>query len=164
MAEPEGDEAAGSTLSDTPIPDRLWDGLLAWMRGTFAVIGTALAVSATLGWPRRPAAALTGAQLGFLAVQAAACSGFVVRSGRRLCRRIPGALAVAFAAGVPATLVVLMAAEWRDPREPIATWASLLVGSLRLAAIEAVPVGYLLWSLTQRPLRWGGAGSTPDVG
>ena len=38
---------AADTPTDTPIPDQIWDGLGAWMRGTFAVIGVALAVSAT---------------------------------------------------------------------------------------------------------------------
>src|SRR6476661_7719083 len=46
-------EPAPTALDDTPIPDRIWDGLVAWMRGTFAVIGAALAISATLGYPRR---------------------------------------------------------------------------------------------------------------
>src|SRR5690349_8834932 len=61
-------------LDDTPIPDQLWDALVAWMRGTFAVVGTALAVSATLGYPRRAPGELDGSQLAFLVAQAAACS------------------------------------------------------------------------------------------
>lgn len=62
MNDPEDlrDAAASSALSDMPIPDLIWDGLLAWMRGTFAVIGT-VAISATLGWPRRVATDLRAA-------------------------------------------------------------------------------------------------------
>jgi hypothetical protein len=144
------DESPPAALDDTPVPDRIWDGLIAWMRGTFVVASTALAVSATLGWPRRAAATLTGAQLAFLAAQALVCSAFVVRSGRRLSRRYPGALAVAFTAGVPAGLALLMGLEWHDPHEPVATWASLFKGSVQLASLLAVPVGYLLWGVRQR--------------
>ncbi|MFL5495548.1 MAG: hypothetical protein ACJ8DC_14285 [Gemmatimonadales bacterium] len=111
------DDSTPSTLSDTPLVDRMWDGLVAWMRGTFVVIGTALAVAGTLGL---------------------------------LCRHAPGALAVAFMTGVPASFAVLMSLEWRDPSEPLATWASLLAGSLQLAVLESAPMAYLLWCLGQR--------------
>jgi len=151
------DDATSSALSDTPIPDRIWDGLLVWMRGTFAVIGTALAISATLGWPRRAAADLSGAQLGVLVAQAVACSVFVVRTGRHVSRRCAGALAVAFGAGVPAALAILMILAWRDHREPVATWGELFLGSLRVAALETLPVGYLLWNITRWPLPWSNA-------
>jgi len=144
-----------SALDDTPIPDKLWDGLVAWMRGTFAVIGTALAVSATLGYPRRAPGELNGAQLAFLTAQAVACSAFVVQSGRRLCRHYRGAVLVAFAAGVPGALAVLMAIGWFDQREPLTGWGDVLVGSLQFAALEALPVGFLLWMLYQQT-RWGG--------
>ena len=135
--------------SDTPIPDQIWDGLVAWMRGTFAVVGLALAVSATLGWPRPPAAMLGGGQLAFLVSQAIVSSIVIVQSGRRLSRRFPGALATAIVAGVPATLAVLMIMEWSGPREAPATWAHLFKASVQLAAVEAAPVGYLLWRLRQ---------------
>jgi hypothetical protein len=166
MDEPEDapPDAGPAEPSDTPIPDVIWDGLLAWMRGTFAVIGTALAISATLGWPRRPAATVTGGQLGVLAVQALVCSGVIVRSGRHLSRRPAGAVAVAFAAGVPAALALLMVMAWRDPREPVATWGALFLGSLRFAALEALPVGYLLWNLARRPLAWRSASGAPEAG
>ena len=168
MGEPEERRTAGEPatppLSDTPIPDRLWDGMVAWMSGTFVVFATAIAISTTLGWPRRAAAELTGSQLGFLISQAVVCCAFVLRSGRRVCRRYPGAVAVAFTAGVPASLALLMALEWRDAQEPMTTWTRLFLNSGRLAALEAAPVGYLLWILTQRGLRWGGAGETSEVG
>ena len=134
------------------------------MRGTFVVYATAIAISTTLGWPRRAAAELTGSQLGFLIVQAVVCCGFVVRTGRRLCRRYPGAVAVAFAAGVPGALALLMALEWRNAHEPMAKWTDLLLNGVRLAALEAVPVGYLLWIITQRGPGWGGAGETSEAG
>ena len=159
----ERSDEATTAPSDTPIPDRIWDGLVAWMSGTFAVVGAALAISATLGWPRRTAAALTGAQLAVLVLQAFACSGFVVRSGRSLSRSYPGALLVAFTAGVPAALAALMGMEWLHPGDPVATWGRLLVGSVRLAALEAVPVGYLLWILRERPFGWKGV-ETSEAG
>ena len=124
-------------LDDTPIPDRIWDGLLAWMRGTLIVTSTALAIL---------------------------CSAFVVRSGRRLCRRFPGALLVAFTAGVPAALALLMSVEWFDARQPMATWWELFGNSVRLAALETVPLAYFLWILRQRPLALGGTGETPEAG
>jgi hypothetical protein len=151
-------------LDDTPIPDRIWDGLLAWMRGTLVVTSTALAIATTLGWPRRAAAELTRAQLAFLVLQAILCSAFVVRSGHRLCRRFPGALLVAFTSGVPAALALLMSVEWFDAREPMATWWELFVNSVRLSALEAVPLGYFLWILRRRPLALGGTGETPEAG
>jgi hypothetical protein len=46
-------------------------------------------------------------------------------------------------------LALLMGLEWLDPREPLATWGSLLTRSVQLAALEAAPVGYLLWLLRQ---------------
>lgn len=150
-------EPAPTGLDDTPIPDKIWDGMVAWMRGTFAVTGAALAISATLGYPRRAPGALSGSQLAFLIAQAVACSAFVVQSGRRLCRRFPGAVLVAFTAGSPGALAVLMGVEWAERREPLATWWDLLVGSAKFAALEAVPVGLLLWMLYQQT-RWGGAG------
>ena len=157
---PEGEPPARerpepSGLDDTPIPDKLWDGLLAWMRGTFAVVGSALAISATLGYPRRAPAELSGSQLAFLIVQAVACSAFMVQSGRRLCRHYRGATLVAFAAGLPGALAVLMAVEWYQRSEPPAGWWDLVVGSVKFAALEAVPVGFLLWMLYQQT-RWGG--------
>jgi hypothetical protein len=142
-------------LDDTPIPDRIWDGMVAWMRGTFAVMGTALAISATLGYPRRAPGELSGPQLAFLVAQGVACSAFVVQSGRRLCRRYPGAVLVALIAGLPGALAVLMGVEWMQRREPLATWGDLLVGSARFAALEAAPVGFLLWMVYQQT-RWGG--------
>jgi hypothetical protein len=157
------DDAESTAPSDTPIPDRLWDGLLAWMRGTFAVLGTALAISATLGWPRRPPTDLGGGQIAVLVVQAFVCAVVLVRSGRHLSRHCAGALAVAFAAGVPAALAILMLLAWRDPREPAATWGDLFLGSLRFAALEAVPVGYLLWNLTRWPGSWSNASETPET-
>lgn len=155
---PEGEPPAGeqpepSRLDDTPIPDQLWDGLVAWMRGTFAVVGTALAISATLGYPRRAPGELSGSQLAFLVVQAVTCSAFVVQSGRRLCRHYRGGVLVAFAAGVPAALAVLMAIGWYDRREPLAGWWDVLAGSVKLAALEAWPAGFLLWMLYQQT-RW----------
>jgi hypothetical protein len=143
------DPLSAETPSDTPIPDRIWDGLGAWMRGTFAVIGVALAVSATLGWPRPAAAMLTGVQLALLVSQAVASGGVIVQSGRRLSRRPLGALAVAVVAGVPVTLALLMIVEWTGPHEAPATWAHLFKASLQLAAVEAAPVGYLLWRVRQ---------------
>src|SRR6476661_3833059 len=139
-------EPAPAGLDDTPIPDLIWDGMVAWMRGTFAVLGTALAISATLGYPRRAPGALSGSQLALLIAQAVACSAFVVQSGRRLCRRYPGAVLVAFIAGLPGALAVLMGVEW-ERREPLATWWDLLAGSAKFAALEAAPVGFLLWML-----------------
>jgi len=155
---PGSDEPAPAGLDDTPIPDLIWDGMVAWMRGTFAVLGTALAISATLGYPRRAPGELSGSQLAFLIAQAVACSAFVVQSGRRLCRRYPGALFVALMAGLPGALAVLMGVEWVERREPLASWWDLLVGSAKFAALEAVPVGFLLWMLYQQT-RWGGAGT-----
>jgi hypothetical protein len=156
---PEGGPPVGGApeprpLDDTPIPDKLWDGLVAWMRGTFAVLGTALAISATLGYPRRAPGELSGSQLAFLVAQAVACSGFMVQSGRRLCRHYGGAVLVAFAAGVPGALAVLMAIGWFDRREPLAGWWDVLVGSVKFAALEALPVGFLLWMLYQQA-GWG---------
>lgn len=124
------------------------------MRGTFAIIGTALAISATLGYPRRAPGELSGSQLAFLVVQAVTCSAFVVQSGRRLCRHYRGGVLVAFAAGVPAALAVLMAIGWYDRREPLAGWWDVLAGSVKLAALEAWPAGFLLWMLYQQT-RWG---------
>jgi hypothetical protein len=146
------DPLSSETPSDTPIPDQIWDVLGAWMRGTFAVIGVALAVSATLGWPRPAAAMLTGAQLALLVSQAVASGAVIVQSGRRLSRRPLGAVAVAVVAGVPVTLAFLMIVEWTGPRGVPATWAHLFKSSLQLAALEAAPVGYLLWRLRQRQL------------
>jgi len=152
-------EASG--LDDTPIPDRLWDGLLAWMRGTFAVIGAALAVSATLGYPRRAPDGLTGSQLAFLVAQAVGCSAFVVHSGRRFCRRYRGALVVAFIAGVPGSLALLLVLAWLDRREPLTGWWSVLAGSVQFATLEAVPVGFLLWLLYEQT-GWGRAGEVSE--
>src|SRR5690349_4530606 len=151
---PPSDPDEPSGLDDTPIPDQLWDGLLAWMRGTFAVIGTALAISATLGYPRRAPGELSGSQVAFLIAQAVACSAFVVQSGRRLCRHYRGAVLVALTAGFPGALAVLMAVEWLERGEPLASWWDLLAGSVRFAALEALPVGFLLWMLYQQT-RWG---------
>ena len=151
---PAGEQPEPSRLDDTPIPDQRWDGLVAWMRGTFAVIGTALAVSATLGYPRRAPGELSGSQLAFLVVQAVTCSALVVQSGRRLCRHYRCGVLVAFAAGVPGALAVLMAIGWYDRREPLAGWWDVLAGSVKLAALEALPVGFLLWMLYQQT-RWG---------
>ena len=131
--------------SDTPIPDQIWDGLVAWMRGTFAVVGLALAIHATLGWPRPADAMLTPGQLAFLVFQAVASSVVIVQSGRRLSRHLDWAVVVAFVAGVPATLAVLMIVEWIGGREAPATWGHLFVASVKLAVIEAAPAGYLLW-------------------
>ena len=114
-------------VDDTPAADRLWNGLVSWIAGTLAVCGAAIAISTALGWPRRAPAELPGSELAFLIGQAAACSAFVVRSGRMVCRRFPGAVAVAFAAGVPAALAVLMALEWREQSQPITTWGALLL-------------------------------------
>jgi hypothetical protein len=165
---PEGGAPAGGQpeprpLDDTPIPDQLWDGLIAWMRGTFAVIGTALAISATLGYPRRAPVELSGSQLAFLVAQAVACSAFMVQSGRRLCRHYRGAVLVAFAAGVPGALAILMAIGWFDRREPLAGWWDVLVGSVRFAALEALPVGFLLWMLYQQ-IRWGAVEEEESAG
>ena len=153
---PAGNRPEPSELDNTPIPDKIWDGLVAWMRGTFAVIGTALAISATLGYPRRAPGELSGSQLAFLIAQAVASSAFVVQSGRRLCRHYRGAILVALAAGLPGALAVLMAVEWYQRREPLASWWDLLAGSAKFAALEAVPVGFLLWMLYQQT-RWGDA-------
>jgi hypothetical protein len=142
-------------LDDIPIPDKLWDGLVAWMRGTFAVIGAALAISATLGYPRRAPGDLNGSQLAFLVAQAVTCSAFMVQTGRRLCRHYRGAVLVAFAAGIPGAVAVLMAIGWYDRREPLANWWDVLAGSVKFAALEALPVGFLLWMLYQQT-RWGG--------
>ena len=46
---------------------------------------------------------------------------------------------MAFIAGVPAALAVFMILEWRDPREPLATWTELVTNSVWLAALEATP-------------------------
>jgi hypothetical protein len=146
-------EEPAPDLSDTPAADRIWDGLVAWIGGTLAICGAAVAISTALGWPRRAAAELPGSALAFLIVQAVVCGAFVVRSGRSLRRRYPGAVAVAFVAGVPAALAVLMVVEHRDPSEPLATWGHLLAASVRFAALEAVPVGYLLWMLALRSPR-----------
>jgi hypothetical protein len=156
---PNGEPTAGeqpSGLDDTPITDKLWDGLVGWMRGTFAVVGAALAISATLGYPRRAPGELNGSQLAFLLAQAVGCSAFMVQSGRRLCRHYRGAILVAFAAGLPGALAVLMAVEWYQRREPPAGWWDLVVGSVKFAALEALPVGFLLWMLYQQT-RWGEA-------
>jgi hypothetical protein len=147
---------SASALDDTPIPDKIWDGLVAWMRGTFAVIGTALAVSATLGYPRRSPDGLTGPQVAFLVAQAVGCGAFVVHSGRRLCRRYAGAFVVALTAGIPASLALLMVLAWFDRREPLTSWWSVLSGSLQFAALEAAPVGFLLWMLYEQT-GWGRA-------
>lgn len=133
--------------SDTPIPDRLWDGLVAWLAGLLAVCAAAIVISNTLGWPRRPPALLTGGQLAVLAAQALACSAFVVRSGRRLTRRWPGALAVAFTAAVPAGTALLMGLVWLRAGDRGPSWLDLLGRSIMLAAVEAAPLSYLLWLL-----------------
>jgi hypothetical protein len=143
------DESASLSVSDAPVPDQIWNGVIALMRGTFIVSATAVAVAGALGWPRRAAGALPGGELAFLITQAVASGAFVVRSGRLLCRRYSGALIVAFVAGIPVSLALLMGLEWLDPREPLATWGSLLTRSVQLAALEAAPVGYLLWLLRQ---------------
>jgi hypothetical protein len=157
-----GDGAEPRALSDTPLLDRLWGGLSAWLRGNLAVSGAALTVAATLGWPRRAAAALTGSQIAWLSAQALASSVVLGRGGRRLCRRYPGTLVVACVAGVPAALALLMTWEWHDPREPLASWTRLLTASVQLAALEAGPVGYLLWRLHQRQPARQQAGETPE--
>ena len=154
------DDPAGSLPSDTPAADRLWDGMLAWMRGTFVVYATAIAISTTLGWPRRAAGQLSGSQIGFLISQAVLCWAFVVRTGWRLCRPIAGAAAVAWAAGLPGSLALLLAQEWRGSLEPASTWGELLWTSVRLAALEAVPVGYLLWLVARR---WPAGLDTDDT-
>jgi hypothetical protein len=153
-----------SRLSDTPIPDRLWDGMVAWLGGTLAVCAAAIAISNTLGWPRRPAALLTGWQLMILGAQAVACSAFVLRSGQRFSRRLPGAVVVALAAGVPGAFTVLMGAEWLRPADPPTGWFELLRRSAGLAAVMAVPVGYLLWTLGPPPWRWPGDGAAGNDG
>jgi hypothetical protein len=135
--------------TDTPIPDQIWDGLVAWMRGTFAVIAVALAISATLGYPRPAAGALTGIQLAGLVTQALASSWVIVQSGRRLSRRFPGAILTAAVACVPATLAVLMVYEWIAAAETPASWGHLFKASIELALVEMVPVGYLLWRVRQ---------------
>jgi hypothetical protein len=160
---PAADPVEPGRLDDTPIPDRLWDGLVAWMRGTFAVVATALAISATLGYPRRAPPELSGSQLAFLITQAVACSAFVVQSGRRLCRHYGGSVIVALAAGVPGALAVLLAVGWFDRREPLAGWWDLLAGSFKFAALEMLPVGFLLWMLYQQT-RWGRTGGEESTG
>ncbi len=139
------DQSESEPPSDTPAADLIWDGLVAWMRGTFAVIGVALAIHATLGYPRPADATLTRGQLAFLVVQALASSLVIAQSGRRLARHLYWAIAVALIAGVPATLAVLMIFEWSAGGEPPATWAHLFGASVKLALVEAIPVGYLLW-------------------
>jgi hypothetical protein len=149
-----GDQSESELPSDTPAADLIWDGLVAWMRGTFAVIGIALAIHATLGYPRPADATLTRGQLAFLVMQAVASSLVIVQSGRRLSRHLYWAVAVALVAGVPATLAVLMIVEWSGGGEAPATWAHLFGASIKLALVEAVPVGYLLWRLqTDRLVR-----------
>ena len=37
------DDETVTVLTDTPLTDRMWDGLLAWMTGTFAVCAAATA-------------------------------------------------------------------------------------------------------------------------
>lgn len=139
----------GDLPSDTPIPDQVWDGLVAWMRGTFGVIGVALGVHAILGYPRPSAATLTRMQLALLLVQAVASSAVIVESGRRLSRRLTWAMLIAFVAGVPATLAVMMLVEWSGGREAPATWGHLFKASAQLALLEAAPVGYLIWRLRE---------------
>jgi hypothetical protein len=141
------DGAGGLTwnpMDDSPIPDRLWDGMLALLGGTLAVAGAAVAVAGTLGWPRRAPAELTGTQLALLGAQALASVGAVAWSGRRLCRRYPGAVAVAFAAAVPAALALLVGIEWWDPREPHAGWGDLFLNGTALAALVAGPAAFVL--------------------
>lgn len=123
------------------------------MRGTFGVLGFALAVSAILGYPRPSAATLSSTQLALLLVQALASSAIIVQSGRRLSRRLPGALLTAFVAAVPATLAVLVVLEWTGGSEAAASWGRLIKGSLQLALLETAPVGYLLWRLRQWQLQ-----------
>jgi hypothetical protein len=48
-----------------------------------------------------------------------------------------------------------MAIGWYDRREPLAGWWDVLAGSVKFAALEALPVGFLLWMLYQQT-RWGG--------
>ena len=158
-----GDDDQAPALSDTPLADRMWDGLLAWMSGTFAICAVAIAISSALGFPRREAAQLSGGQIGFLITQAVLCCAYVVRTGWRLCRGYPGAVAVAFAAGIPGALALLLAVEWGDASDPMATWAALLLNSVRLAALEAAPVGYLLYLLRHGPIAWSGAGRTSET-
>ena len=111
-----GDQSESELPSDTPAADLIWDGLLAWMRGTFAVIAVVLAIHATLGYPRPADALLTRGQLAFLVMQALASSLVIAQSGGRLSRHLYGAIAVALVAGVPATLAVLMIVEWSGGR------------------------------------------------
>ena len=144
-----GHQSESDGPSDTPAADQIWDGLVAWMRGTFAVIGIALAIHATLGFPRPAAAMLTRGQLAFLVFQSAASGWVIVQSGRRLSRHLYWAAVVAFVAGVPATLAVLMIVEWSGGAEAPATWGHLFAASVKLALVEAVPVGYLLWRLRE---------------
>jgi hypothetical protein len=134
-----------ASVDDTAIPDKLWDGMLALLRGTLAVASVAVAVASTVGWPRRAPAELTGFQISLLAAQALASAVALGWCGRRLSRRYPGALAVAFTAMIPAALGLLLTLEWRDPREPRAGWWELLRNSLALAAIIAPPAAVLLW-------------------
>ncbi|HEU4699396.1 MAG TPA: hypothetical protein VFS40_09455 [Gemmatimonadales bacterium] len=156
------DELGPAPSSDTPVVDRLWEGLGAWLGGVLAASGLALAMAATLGWPRRAAAELSTTQLAVLGVQALASSAGLARAGRALCRRYPLAVGVAFVAAVPAALALLMAAEWRDPSTPHASWARLLGDGVRLAALEAVPVGYVLWRV-RAPRRESAAAITPPA-
>ena len=51
--------------------------------------------------------------------------------------------------------------EWADAREPHASWGRLLSGSVQLAALEAGPVGYVLWHF-RRP-RAEPVGSAPKA-
>lgn len=144
------DPASGTdapTVGDTPVIDRLWASGGTGLIGLLAVSGTAVAVASMLGRPPRAAAALTGLQLAWLSGLALGGSALVGRGGWRLCRYFAGAVALAFAAGIPAAAAVLMAAEWLDAREPLATWSHLVATSIQLAALEAMPVGYLLWRL-----------------
>ena len=119
------------------------------MRGTFGVVGFALAVSAILGYPRPSAATLSGTQLVLLVVQALGSSAVIVQSGRRLSRRFLGALLTASVACVPATLAALLVNEWFTHAETQASWGHLLTASLELALVETVPVAYLLWRVRQ---------------
>jgi hypothetical protein len=70
---------------------------------------------------------------------------------------------VAFAAGIPASLALLLVLAWLDRREPLANWWSVLAGSVQFATLEAVPAGFLLWLLYEQT-GWGRDVAVSDDG
>ena len=120
------------------------------VRDVLILCGTALAAAATLGIPPGPPALLRGRQLAFLAFQGGLASLWCAVRLRPHSRGPAGAAAGVFATLIPLAVLMMLFTEWRDGREPLLGWWHLVGAGVALAAVETVPVTWLVLRVARR--------------